>query len=194
MVQIPWLIFVAYWAITWLRVKPTRERERSRDRLITIVVVGLAFTLLFANWQLIAPLRQRFLPHASWIAWSGIALTWTGIAIAVWARHCLGEYWSARVTLKQGHQLIRSGPYRRVRHPIYAGMLLGCVGTALVLGEWRAVVAVVLIFAAHSRKALREESLLTKEFGQEYLSYRRRTGFLLPRLRRVGIDTGAAGS
>jgi protein-S-isoprenylcysteine O-methyltransferase Ste14 len=192
--QIPWLIFAAYWAITWLRVKPAKERERSQDRLITLVVGALAFTLLFGNWQPIAPLRQRFLPHRNWIAWSGVALTWMGVTIAIWARYCLGEYWSARVTLKQGHQLIRSGPYRWVRHPIYAGMLLGCVGAALVVGEWRGVVAVVLIFAAHSRKALREESLLTKEFGEEYLSYRRHTGFLLPRWRNIGIDTGTAGS
>jgi len=61
-------------------------------------------------------------------------------------------------------------------------MLLGCIGAALVAGEWRGVVAVVLLFAAHSRKARREESLLTQEFGEEYLSYRRRTGFLFPRL------------
>jgi len=194
MVEIPWLIFAAYWAITWVRVKRTKERERSRDRLITIVVGGLAFTLLFGNWQLIGPLCQRFLPGANWIAWSGIGLAWTGIAIAIWARYCLGEYWSARVTLKEGHQLIRSGPYRWVRHPIYTGMLLGCAGTALVVGEWRGVLAVALLFAAHSRKALREESLLTKEFGEEYLSYRRRTGFLLPRLRSIGMDTGTAGS
>jgi len=194
MEQIPWWIFAAYWAITWLWVKPVKEREKSRDRLITLVVGGFAFALLFGNWTLIGPLRQRFLPQASWIAWSGIALTWVGIAIAIWARYCLGEYWSARVTLKEGHQLIRSGPYRWVRHPIYSGMLLGCMGAALVVGEWRGVVAVVLILAAHSRKALREESLLTKEFGEEYLAYRRSTGFLLPRWRSIGIDTGGAGS
>jgi protein-S-isoprenylcysteine O-methyltransferase Ste14 len=194
MEQIPWLIFAGYWAVTWLRVKRTKEGEKSGDRLITLVVVGLAFILLFGNWLRIGPLRQRFLPQANWVAWCGVALTWMGTAIAIWARYFLGEYWSARVTLKQGHQLIRSGPYRWVRHPIYAGMLLGCVGAALVVGEWRGVVAVVLIFAAHSRKALREESLLTKEFGEEYLSYRRRTGFLLPRWRSSGIDTGTAES
>ena len=179
---IPWYIFTAYWLITWLKVKPTKAREKSADRLATVVVVVVAYELLFGKWLSIGPLRQRFVPQEVWIAWAGIALTWVGTAFAIWARYCIGEYWSARVTLKEGHQLIRSGPYAYVRHPIYTGMLLGCIGAALVVGEWRGIVAVVLLLAAHSRKALREESLLTQEFGEEYAAYRRSTGFLFPHL------------
>jgi len=187
---IPWYVFVGYWAITWLRVKRTKAREKSVDRLITLVVVAIAYNLLFAQWLRIGPLRLRFLPESPGIAWAGIAVTWLGVAVAVWARYCLGEYWSARVTLKDGHQLIRTGPYKFVRHPIYTGMLLGSVGTALVLGEWRGVLAVVLLLAAHSRKAMREESMLTREFGEEYMRYREKTGFLFPRFwGRSGMDT-----
>jgi len=192
---IPWYVFAAYWAITWLKVKRTKATEKSVDRLVTVAVVGLACVLLFANQLRIGPLRVRFVPQEAVIVWGGIALTWVGTAVAIWARYCIGEYWSARVTLKEGHQLIRSGPYAFVRHPIYTGMLLGCVGTALMVGEWRGVLAVVLLLAAHSRKALREESLLTKEFGEEYISYRRSTGFLFPRLwGRTGIDTPGTAS
>ncbi len=189
---IPWYVFLSYWVITWLRVKRTKARETSVDRLITVVAVVIAYDLLFAQRLRIGTLRLRFLPDDPRIAWAGIAVTWLGVAVAVWARYCLGEYWSARVTLKEGHRLIRTGPYRFVRHPIYTGMLLGCVGTALVVGEWRGVLAVVLLLAAHSRKALREESLLTREFGEEYTAYRQQTGFLFPRLwGRSGMDTQA---
>jgi protein-S-isoprenylcysteine O-methyltransferase Ste14 len=107
-----------------------------------------------------------------------------GTAIAIWARYCLGEYWSARVTLKEDHKLIRTGPYAYVRHPIYTGMLLGMIGAALVVGEWRGLVAVLLALGAHSRKAAREEALLTTEFGSEYLDYRRHTGALFPQFWR----------
>ena len=179
---IPWYVFVGYWVIAWLRVKRTKAREKSLDRLITLVVVVIAYNLLFAQWLRIGPLRLRFLPEDPRIAWAGIAVTWLGVAVAVWARYCLGEYWSARVTLKEGHQLICTGPYGFVRHPIYTGMLLGAVGTALVVGEWRGVLAVVMLLAAHSRKAMREESMLTTEFGEEYTAYRQKTGFLFPRL------------
>ena len=179
---IPWYIFAAYWLISSLKVKQTKARERSADRLVTLAVVAIAYELLFGKWLRIGLLRQRFLPQDARIVWAGVALTWVGTAVAIWARYCIGEYWSARVTLKEGHQLIRSGPYAYVRHPIYTGMLVGCIGTALVVGEWRGVLAVVLLWVGHWRKALREESLLTQEFGEEYAAYRRSTGFLFPHL------------
>ena len=178
---IPWWVFAIYWLITALRVKRTKEREKSADRLITIAVVVVAYELLFGHWHL-GPLQLRFVPGELWIPWTGIALTWIGVAVAIWARYCLGVYWSARVTLKEGHELIRTGPYAYVRHPIYAGMLVGCIGATLVVGEWRGIVAVILLLLAHSRKAMREESLLTKEFGEQYSAYRRQTGFLFPKV------------
>lgn len=189
---IPWYVFAAYWAITSLRVKRTKAREKSLDRLVTVVVVVIAYELLFARWLRIGPLGLRFVPQELWIAYLGIALSCVGTAISIWARYCLGEYWSARVTLKEGHELIRSGPYAFVRHPIYTGMLVACFGTALVVGEWRGILAVVLLLAAHSRKAIREERMLTREFGDQYTAYRQSTGFLLPRLGgRSGMGTPA---
>lgn len=179
---IPWYVFLAYWAVTSLRVKRTKATEKSADRFSTIAVMCLAFVLLFYDWPQIGFLQSRFVPEEILIQWAGIVLTSLGAGIAIWARWTLGENWSARVTLKEEHQLIRSGPYRFVRHPIYTGMFVATVGTALVVGEWRAMLAVALMFAAHSRKALREEALLTTEFGDEYVSYRRSTGFLFPQL------------
>lgn len=187
---VPWYAFGAYWVISALRVKRVKAKERSVDRLLTVVVLAAASALLFAQGMRIGPLRLRFLPPHLWIAYLGIAVSFVGAGIAIWARYSIGAYWSARVTLKEGHQLIRSGPYAYVRHPIYTGMLVACIGTALVVGEWRGVLAVALLLAAHSRKAMREESMLTREFGQQYTSYRQSTGFLFPRLwRRAGMDT-----
>jgi protein-S-isoprenylcysteine O-methyltransferase Ste14 len=138
----------------------------------------------------IGPLKLRFFPSDLWIAYVGIALSFLGAGISIWARYCIGEYWSARVTLKEDHQLIRSGPYAYVRHPIYTGMLIACLGTALVVGEWRGVLAVGLLLAAHSRKALREEAMLTRAFGEQYTLYRQSTGFLFPRLlHKPGMGT-----
>lgn len=181
---VPWYVFVAYWVISWLRVKRTKTAESLMSRLGTILPMVLAFELLFSNWLRVGPLRLRFLPAEDWIAWSGIAVTSVGVVVAIWARYSIGQYWSARVTFKEGHRVIRSGPYAWVRHPIYTGMLLAAMGTALGIGEWRGVLAVAVMWAAHSHKALREEKLLTTELGEEYASYRRNTGFLFPRLWR----------
>ena len=192
---IPWYVFGIYWAITWLRVKPTKAREKSADRLLTVAIVALGFCLLFKQWTAIGPLGARFVPEKAGIMWLGVAITWVGVMVAIWARYSLGAYWSARVTLKEGHQLIRSGPYALVRHPIYTGMFLAALGTALVGGEWRGILALLLLITAHARKAFREESLLSREFGEEYANYRRSTGFLFPRLwPKSRMDTRAPDS
>jgi len=192
---IPWYGFAVVWAISSLRVKRAKAWEASTDRITTITAMTFVFLLLFYDLQWMGPLRNRFAPFTNWMAWTGVVLTWAGIAVAVWARSCIGQYWSARVTLKEDHQLIRTGPYRFVRHPIYSGMLLGVIGRALTLGTWSGVLAIAIILVAHWRKALREESMLTREFGQEYSRYRRSTGFLFPRLIRApGMDTRSGDS
>jgi protein-S-isoprenylcysteine O-methyltransferase Ste14 len=192
---IPWYIFGAYWLITWLRVKHSKTTESLASRLVTIIPMVLAFELLFSDLPRIGLLRLRFTPADAWIAWLGFGVISLGVAIAIWARYCIGEYWSSRVTLKEGHRIIRTGPYQFVRHPIYTGMLMGAIGRALTIGEWRAILGVVLVLGTHWRKARREESLLTAEFGEEYAAYRRSTGFLFPRLSpAVGMDTHNARS
>jgi len=101
-----------------------------------------------------------------------------GLCSFDWARRHLGRFWSARVTLKVDHQLIQSGPYASVRHPIYSGLLLAMLGTTR---EWHALLGVGLFFLAHWQKARREEALLAREFGVSYQQYRNQTGALIPR-------------
>ena len=104
------------------------------------------------------------------------------MGIAIWARRHLGSNWSGLVTFKRDHELICTGPYRWVRHPIYTGLLLAVLGTALVLGEWRGILALLLLIVAHTLKARREEALMARHFGSVYEDYRRKTGFLVPGL------------
>jgi protein-S-isoprenylcysteine O-methyltransferase Ste14 len=167
----------------FLRVKRTKIEQNSWERLAHVTAMAIAFILLFTQSWRIGPLGSRFMPENVRTQELGIFFTWVGIAIAIWARYSLGQYWSARVTLKVDHQLIRSGPYAYVRHPIYTALLLAMAGTALVVGEWRAVVAVFLTLVAFSHKARKEEALLFSEFGDQYQEYRRHTGFLTPRFR-----------
>ena len=108
------------------------------------------------------------------------ALVVLGLACSVAGRVLLGNNWSGIVTLKQHHELIRSGPYRWVCHPIYTGLLLAFAGSALARGEWRGVLAVAIASAALWRKLRLEERWLTEEFGPRYLEYRRGTWALIP--------------
>ena len=177
-----WLIFCLYWVIGALRVKRTQQMEPAGRRFGTVAVLAVAAILLFARHVNLGVLDRRFIPNNEAIKGASIVLVAIGVAIAIWARRHIGQFWSSRVALKEDHQLIQTGPYARVRHPIYSGMLLAMIGTGLFLGEWRALVGVFLVFGAHWRKAQREEKLLAGQFGTAYEEYCGRTGSLIPRL------------
>src|SRR5439155_10935097 len=94
----------------------------------------------------------------------------------------IGQNWSGTVTIKVGHTLIRTGPYRWVRHPIYSGILLAMIGTALARGKPISVLAIVLFWFGFWFKSRLEEQFMRKTFGQEYDEYARSTGALVPKL------------
>lgn len=123
---------------------------------------------------------DRFVPRSYGVAWLGVALTIAGIALAIVARLFLGGNWSGSVTIKQGHTLVRKGPYTIVRHPIYSGFLLAILGTGLAIGEIRALIAAILIFAILAHKINLEERFMMEQFGAEYGQYRRRVKALIP--------------
>jgi protein-S-isoprenylcysteine O-methyltransferase Ste14 len=137
---------------------------------------------LFSKDLRFGRLGERFLVRDPWLEAAGLALTYAGAALAIWARWSLGENWSAEVSVKTDHQLIRSGPYAHVRHPIYAGLLLAVIGTAVVIGEWRGLLAILIWSVGHTLKAKREEAVMIATFGDQYQQHRTETGFLLPRL------------
>jgi protein-S-isoprenylcysteine O-methyltransferase Ste14 len=103
------------------------------------------------------------------------------VAFAIWARRHIGRNWSGQVTIRKEHELIRTGPYARIRHPIYTGILLALAGTALAIGEYRAILAFAVIAIGFIVKAKREESFLAMQFGPAFDEHRQQTGFFLPR-------------
>lgn len=181
--MLPYYACGLYFAASWLRVKPTRIEEEPNSRILRYAVQIFAALLIFTPRFRMGLLGERFLPQSLWIQLFGIALTAIGMAFTIWARYSLGKFFSADVILKQEHRLIRSGPYAIVRHPIYTGITVALAGTAFVVGEWRGVLAFVLVLATHVVKARQEEALMAAQFGDEYRLYRQNSGFLVPRFR-----------
>ena len=175
-----WILFGLYWIVSAFKLKKTKRRESWSQRLRYVLPLVVAGYLLRrgAHYGL---LGARFVPTSDAAAWVGVALTAAGVAIAIWARWHLGTNWSGVVTLKEGHELIRSGPYRNIRHPIYTGILLALMGTAVAVGEVRGLLAVAVAWFSFYTKARREESFLTQEFGGRFAEHRRHTGMFLPR-------------
>jgi protein-S-isoprenylcysteine O-methyltransferase Ste14 len=142
----------------------------------------IAFILLLEGTVHLGSLDGRFLSISQSGTGIGIGLTACGIALAIWARHYLGANWSATITIRNSHFLVRTGPYSRMRHPMYSGLLLAIAGTALARGEWRGLLALAIAVIGWAIKARKEESWLRNEFGVQFEEYHQRSGFLLPRL------------
>jgi protein-S-isoprenylcysteine O-methyltransferase Ste14 len=181
-IQLPWLIFLGYWIFAATRVNKMERREPDGTMLARIFVTVAGWYLLSRNEPWFGVLNRRFMPWSPPAFVAAAVLTWAGIAFAIWARYHIAQYWSASVALRADHQLIRTGPYAHIRHPIYTGMLLAIVGTALAVGRFRALLAFAIILAALVFKSRQEERLLASQFGPAFDEHRRRTGFFLPRL------------
>jgi protein-S-isoprenylcysteine O-methyltransferase Ste14 len=180
------------WALFWLVMaiggsKKTQRREPLGSRL-SYVAAGIIGGVLIAAHRLpgarVLNLRlwpQGLLPYAI-----GLALLIAGIACAAWARLHLGRNWSGTVTVKEGHELIRTGPYAYVRHPIYSGVLAAVLGTAICSGTLRAALGFALISAALLFKARTEERFMRETFPGQYPQYCGQVPALIPftRLRR----------
>lgn len=173
-----WLAWLVYWLVAARGGKPVARRESLASRLFHVAPI-LAGTLLLLHPEWLGPERQ-VVQRGPWIAPAGLALVIAGLGLSVWARRHLAGNWSGIVTLKEGHELIRSGPYRWLRHPIYSGLLLALLGTALVVDQWAGLLGLVLIIAALLRKLMTEERLLESAFGAAYREYRMATWRLVP--------------
>jgi protein-S-isoprenylcysteine O-methyltransferase Ste14 len=179
--QAAWIAFCAYWIWAARNQKREQKRELPLARLTHVAYMACGFVLLYAEDPRFGVLNRRFLPKREWIAMAGALLTAAGVAFAIWARRHIGKNWSAQVTIRKEHELVRSGPYARIRHPIYTGLLLAVGGTAIAIGEYRAIVALAVIAIGFVVKAKREEAFLATQFGPAFDEHRRQTGFFLPR-------------
>ena len=183
-----WLIFALYWLAGALTAAKVKARESWLTSLPRNAVLAVAGALLFSRQLSLGVMGRRFIPDQPSIWLAGVLLTALGLALAFWARYHLGRNWSGQITLKEGHTLVCTGPYRYLRHPIYSGILLAMVGTALTVGLYRALLGVLLAALAFWWKARQEDAWLSRAFGEEFERQRQRTGRLLPRFRRMAAE------
>lgn len=174
-----WIAWLIYWWVSARNVKVTRWREPLGSQLLHRVPLLLAALLLAAPPLLPFALRQRIVPPGALVPTLGLLLIASGLGFSVWARRHLGRNWSSQVVVKEEHALIRTGPYSRLRHPIYTGLLLAFLGTAMIIGEVRAFLAFVLLLTSFAIKSQAEEARM-KETFPEYEQYRRETSALIP--------------
>jgi len=179
-VRASWITFFSYWFYNRNKTKSTASRESKlkQGAHLLAMVSGFAFVLTGDIWPdfLDAPIY----PKNQLMIVIGSCISILAVCFAIWARRTLGMNWSAAVSLKKEHELIRTGPYRYFRHPIYTGILSNVVGSALVTGEVRSLAAVILVAGAYFVKIRREEKLLSTHFPSEYPEYSKHTWRIYP--------------
>lgn len=178
-----WAMMVIYWAISAIGVKKNVTAERPWWRFFWVRVVVIIIAVWFINevvpesfwhgyrdWPVLSqPLAQAL----------GVILCAAGIAFAIWARRHLGRNWSGTPRMKEGHELVTSGPYRFVRHPIYTGIIMAMLGSAIVGGPgW--LVAFVIFSVVFIFRVPKEEGFMMTLFPDQYPEYKKRTKALIP--------------
>lgn len=182
-VMIAWVVFaVAFFLNTRPASVVTPDRKRAPASIVGIVLQGLGYALV---WSVRRPLMTLPFSFSGVAAMVWAALTISIAVVSVWltvaAVRTLGKEWSLTARLVEGHRLVRIGPYRLVRHPIYTGMLGMLVATGSALSVWWVLIVALVVFLVGTAVRVKfEERLLREAFGAEYDEYARRVPAIIP--------------
>jgi protein-S-isoprenylcysteine O-methyltransferase Ste14 len=174
-----WIVFSLYWTYAARNSGATSKGESTGSTATHQILLNVAMLLLILP---IPGLMQQLLPASLAFEITGVVLQIGFIGLAAWARVHLGRNWAAEVRIAEGHELVKSGPYRWLRHPIYTAMLGMFVATAIATGQLHSVIATVLMAVVYQRKIRLEENILRETFGPQFDDYRRDTWALVPLL------------
>jgi protein-S-isoprenylcysteine O-methyltransferase Ste14 len=179
LILVCWVTYGVYWISAARKAKPNAERQDLKSMLAHRIPFILGIFLI-ACPNLIDALEVQAIPDKSLARAAASLICIMGLAFAMWARRTLAGNWSGSVNFKQGHQLIESGPYRLVRHPIYTGVLLMLLALALESDSFQAMLGFAFACVALVIKLTQEEALMIRHFPDEYPSYRERVRALVP--------------
>ena len=161
------------------------KREGGRGVLVVRVFAFVALMTFLVMYFLGAKWIDAFqFPLLAWLRWTGFVIGVVSVIFWTWTQVALDTQWSAQLQLIEGHRLITSGPYARIRHPLYAGMLGWCVSLSLLTANWIFVAACALSVAGLLWRIPKEEQMMIEAFGDEYKNYMKQTGRFFPKLWR----------
>jgi protein-S-isoprenylcysteine O-methyltransferase Ste14 len=179
-----WMFFMVIWASAWLRSHIAARTGYPWLDSLHLIFVGTGIGLMVLSPLRFMPynwlLSQSFLPTIDTLTNIGLVVTLAGMSLAIWARFILGRQWNTTISIQENHELIRRGPYRIVRHPLYAGMLLAAFGTVIALHTAGAAMGLLILIVTYAAKIEREDRWLVKELGQQYAEYKRKVAAIFP--------------
>ncbi|PYR96931.1 MAG: hypothetical protein DMG15_26290 [Acidobacteria bacterium] len=172
------VVFIVFWIVKAFSTKRTIEATQSQNIWISVVIAIFVFLIGWRGRSLAS--GPPLWPHNLTTGLIADVVTFLGLLLTLWARVVLGGNWSSGVAFKEQHELIERGPYAHVRHPIYSGVLLMFLGIAIFRGSAAGFILLAIIVVGLWLKALEEEKLLTRHFGEAYPRYQKRVKALVP--------------
>lgn len=172
-----WGGWFLYWVISAFGNKRTARRANPIWRIGGLIVAVLVWSDLHGHRSF---LRGRLLPPSETRAIVGLVLTAAGLGFAIWARVALGANWSGVPEVKEGHELVQTGPYALVRHPIYTGLLLATFAGCMAEGTWNSLCILIMVTILLVSRIPVEDGFMQELFPESYPAYRRRTKALIP--------------
>lgn len=173
--EVGWACLVIFWILS-SSAKEAEKKEHSKYRFIVLAFYIAAALLLFTDYFKSGTL---IFSKNHVLRLSGVIVAYAGLVLAIWARIVLGKNWSGRISAKKGHELIDHGPYQVVRNPIYSGILLAFIGTAITSGYITAYIAVILMLTGMIIKLKREEIFMGNEFNKQFYQYTQKVKYRL---------------
>lgn len=172
-----WVVYNVIISLALRKRPDAKSAESMKSRAVHEQLVLAGLVLLFAP---IPGLRGRFVPDTLTTAAIGLGIQLASMLFYFWSRSYLGRLWSGQITIMKGHHLVETGPYRLLRHPIYTGFIGMFVGTAIVSGQYHALVGIAVCIIAYARKIPMEEAALRAEFGEAFDAYRQKRWAFIP--------------
>ncbi len=175
-----WAMLLTYWFINARKVKTAVHTQSRASRYLYLFFLVSGFVITYARVFAIGILGYQLIPVTPISGIAGLATCIAGVGFAIWARTVLGENWSGEVTLKKEHELVQTGPYKIVRHPIYTGFEIGLLGVIITIGQLKGMVGLAIVFVNHYFKTRMEEDIMYGQFPTQYPVYVKRVKRLIP--------------
>ena len=173
-----WIVFLVVWAIGVFFQKRSQEKP-ILSNIFHFLLIFVSLSILFAS-QGIPFLNKIIIRVSLAVNILSVMFSTLGLIVSVYSRIVLGSNWSGSAVIKKEHELVTKGPYKYVRHPIYFGIVLLYIGTAIATGNLGGIIGFMILIVEFSLKIKEEEKMMKRQFGKRYLYYMKSTKALIP--------------
>jgi protein-S-isoprenylcysteine O-methyltransferase Ste14 len=182
------ILFITYTVIriaytrSYKKIEKERKIGKRRERIL-VSIVGIGMMIIPITWILSGFLDSYTLALPTWIRIAGIGISIFSMWLFWWVHKFLGKNWSPVLEIMKGHSLVKTGPYKRIRHPMYTQIWLFVFSIALITLNWIVGLAAIISWSLlYFIRVPKEEDMMRKEFGMEYEKYMKETGRVIPKL------------